>query len=90
MKTKIEELETNSKIKNIRDLYRGINDFKWGYQSRTNTVKDEKGDLVTDSDSTLDKWRNHFSQLLNVYGFKDVRLTKTHNSRASSASAQCI
>ena len=28
LKAKIEELETNSKIKNIRDLYRGINDFK--------------------------------------------------------------
>ena len=28
MKAKIEELETNSKINNIRDLYRGINDFK--------------------------------------------------------------
>ena len=49
LKAKIEELETNSKIKNIRDLYRGINDFKKGYQLRTNIVKDEKGDLVTDS-----------------------------------------
>ena len=28
LKAKIEELETNSKIKNIRDLYRGIIDFK--------------------------------------------------------------
>ena len=28
LKAKIDELETNSKIKNIRDLYRGINDFK--------------------------------------------------------------
>jgi len=27
---KIEELETNSKIQNISDLYRGINDFKNG------------------------------------------------------------
>jgi hypothetical protein len=26
--SKIEELETNSKINNIRDFYRGINDFK--------------------------------------------------------------
>jgi len=34
-KAKIEELETNSKIKNIRDLYRGISDFKKGYQPRT-------------------------------------------------------
>jgi hypothetical protein len=32
---KIEDLETNSKIKNIRDLYRGISDFKKGYQPRT-------------------------------------------------------
>jgi hypothetical protein len=30
LRANIEELETNSKIKNIRDLYRGINDFKKG------------------------------------------------------------
>ena len=30
LKGKIEELETNSKINNIRDLYRGINDVKKG------------------------------------------------------------
>jgi len=35
-----EELETNSKNKNIRDLYRGINDFKKGYQPRCNIVKE--------------------------------------------------
>ena len=28
LKAKIEDLETNSKIKNIRDLYTGISDFK--------------------------------------------------------------
>jgi hypothetical protein len=33
MKDKIDELTTNSKNKNIRDLYRGINEFKRGYQS---------------------------------------------------------
>jgi len=27
LKAKIEELQTNSKIKNIRDLYRGINNL---------------------------------------------------------------
>jgi hypothetical protein len=42
LKAKIEELGTNSKIKNIGNLYRGINDFKKGYQPRTNTVKDDK------------------------------------------------
>ena len=30
LRAKIEELETNSKINNIRDLYRGINDIRRG------------------------------------------------------------
>ena len=50
---KIEELETNSKIKNIRDLYGVINDFKKGYQPRTNIVKDDNGDLVAESHHIL-------------------------------------
>ena len=68
MKAKFEELETNSKIKNIRDLYsyRGINDFKKGYQPRCNIVKDEKGNLVADCNSVLGRGRNRYSQLLNV------------------------
>ena len=66
LKAKIEELEANSKINNIRDLYRGINDFKKGYQPRTCIIKDEKGDLVADSHSIMTRWRNYFSQLLNI------------------------
>ena len=34
LRAKIETLETKSKIQNIRDLYRSINDFKKGYQPR--------------------------------------------------------
>jgi hypothetical protein len=66
LKTKINELETNNKNKNIRELYVGINDFKKGYQPRTNTVKDAKGHLVADCHSILTRWRNYFSQLLNA------------------------
>ena len=40
-------------MKNMRDLYRGINDFKKGYHPRTNIVKDDKGDFVTDCLSVL-------------------------------------
>jgi hypothetical protein len=36
LKDKIDELATNSKNKNIRDLYKGINDFKRVYQPRSN------------------------------------------------------
>jgi len=41
---KIEELGTNIKIQNIRDLYSGNSYFKKGYQPRCHIVKDEKGD----------------------------------------------
>ena len=33
LEAKIDELETNSNIKNIRDLYSGINDFKKVYNT---------------------------------------------------------
>jgi hypothetical protein len=51
LKAKIDEIETYSKIKNIRDLYRSTSDFKKAFQLRTNIVKDERGDLVTYSHS---------------------------------------
>ena len=78
MKATIDELETNSKIKNIRDWYSGTYDFKKGYQPRTNTVKDGKGALVTDCHSILARWRNHFSQLTNVDEVNDVRQREIH------------
>ena len=59
-------------------MYRGINDFKKEYQPRTIIVKDEKGDLVTDSYSIMARWRNYFSQLLNVHGVNDDRQAEIH------------
>ena len=41
-------------------------------------MKDDKGDLVTDSHSILAMWRNSFSCLLNVHGVNDIRLTEIH------------
>ena len=43
-------------------------------------VKDEKSVFVTDSHSILVRWRNHFSQLLNVHTVNDVRQTETHTA----------
>jgi hypothetical protein len=72
LKDRINELATNSKNKNIRDLYRGINEFKRGYQPRNNLVKDENGDLLAGSRNILNRWKNYFSQLLNVHNVSDV------------------
>ncbi|PNF33516.1 hypothetical protein B7P43_G18394, partial [Cryptotermes secundus] len=57
LKDKIDELAMNSKNKSIRDLYRGINDFKRGYHPSSNLVKDENGDLLADSHNILYRWR---------------------------------
>jgi hypothetical protein len=67
MKDKINKHETNSKKRNIRGLYRGINEFRRGYQPRSNLVKDENGDLLEDSHNILNKWKGNFSHLLNNY-----------------------
>ena len=61
-------------------MYRGINDCKKRYQPRTNTVKDEEGNLVTDSYSILARWRKHFCQLFNVHGVNDVTQTEIHTA----------
>ena len=58
----------------------GINVFKNSYQHRTNILKNEEGDLVTYPHSILARWRQHFSQLLNVDGVNDVRQTEIHTA----------
>jgi hypothetical protein len=80
LKDKINELATNSKNKNTRDLYRGINEFKRGFQPRNNLVKDENGDLLADSHNILNRRKNYFSQLLNVHNVSDVRHIQVHRA----------
>jgi hypothetical protein len=79
LKDKIKELATNSKNKIIRDLYRGVNEFKRGYQGyqpRNNLIKKENGDLLADSHNILNRWKKYLSQLLNVHNVSDVRQIK--------------
>jgi hypothetical protein len=64
----------------IRDPYRGINEFKKGYQPRTNLVKDERGDLLADPHKILNRWKNFFWQQLNVHGAGGVMQTAMHTA----------
>jgi len=79
-KNKIDELETGSKIKNIRDLCRGISDFQRSYQPRNNIVKSKNSDFIADSHSILVLCREHFYQLRTVRGANDVKQTKIHTA----------
>jgi hypothetical protein len=80
LKSKINELAMNSKNKNIRDKYRGINEFKRSYQPRSNLFKDGNGDLFADSNNIVNRWKSYFSQLLNVYNVSDVRHIEIHTA----------
>jgi hypothetical protein len=75
---KLSNLKLAVRLKNIRDLYKGICNFKKVYQPRTNITKGEKVDLVADFHSIVARWRNHFSQPLNTHGDNDVRQRKLH------------
>jgi hypothetical protein len=68
LKDKINELESNSMNKSNRDLYRGTNEFKKGYEPRTNFVKDKKGDLLADPHKILNRWKNYLSAVEHSQG----------------------
>jgi hypothetical protein len=77
----INELIKSSKNKNVRNLYTRKYEFRKGHQLRSNLVNGEYGDLLADSHNNLNRWKNYFSQLLNVHSFSDVRQGEIHTAK---------
>jgi hypothetical protein len=44
--------------------------------------KDDNGDLLPDSRNILNRWKNCFSQLLNVHNVSDVRQIEVHKAQS--------
>jgi hypothetical protein len=61
-------------------LYRGINEFKKGYQPRINIIKDENANLPVDPQNILNRCKNFFNQVLNVNGFHNIRQVDIHTA----------
>jgi hypothetical protein len=80
LKDKINELAINSKNKNIRDLYRRINEFKRVYQPRSNFVKDENGDRLVDPNTIINRWKSYFYQLFHFHNVSGVRQIEIHTA----------
>jgi hypothetical protein len=78
LKDKIIELAMNSKNKNIKDPYRGINVFKKGYQHRSILVKDENGVMLADFNTILNRWKSYLSHILHVQNMNDIRQIEIH------------
>jgi hypothetical protein len=53
-------------------LYRGINEFKKGYQPRINIIKDENGNLLVHELCVLNRWENVSNKVLNIQGVHEV------------------
>jgi hypothetical protein len=78
LRGKINELKTNNKNKNIRDLYRGINVIKKEYQPRINIINNENDNQLADLQSVLNRWKKCFNQVLNIHGLHNVRQMNIH------------
>jgi hypothetical protein len=72
LKDKINELVTHSKNKNIRDLYKGVNEFKRDYQPITNLVNYENGFLFAGCHNILNSCKNCLFQLLNIHRVRQL------------------
>jgi hypothetical protein len=66
MKAKDNKLKENSKNKNIREMYKGIIEFKKGRQPRAYVIKKHDGIIVADTTSILNRWEQFFNNLLKV------------------------
>jgi hypothetical protein len=53
-------------------------------------MKDENGDLFADSQNILIRWKNYFSQLLNVHNGSDVRQIKVHTAEPLVSAPNCL
>ena len=93
LRAKFDEFETNSKIKNIRDLYRGISDFKKGHQPRTNIEKMRR--LIWLQTPTEYKIYNSASERVEQFRYLGTTLTNQNSiqeeikSRLKSGNACC-
>jgi hypothetical protein len=61
---KINEFPMNCKNMNIRQLYRGINEFKRGNQPKNSLIKAENGDLLAYSHKIRNRWENDFFSVI--------------------------
>jgi hypothetical protein len=69
---------------------RGKNEFKRGYQPRSNLVKDENGDLLADSKNIFSKHKNYFAQLVNMHRVGEYRQSDINTAETPVPSSSLL
>ena len=64
----MEEIEELGIKKETRKFYRKVNVIKKGYKPRTGMCNDKMGNLVTGKQKVLQRWAEHFNELINGQG----------------------
>jgi hypothetical protein len=67
----MEEIEELGTKKETRKFYRKVNAIKKGYKPRTEMCKDKMGNLVIGKQKVLQRWAEHFDELINGQGAEE-------------------
>jgi len=67
-KVLMEEMDETGRQKETRMFYRKVNIIRKGYKPRIGMCKDKKGNPVTEKKKVLQRWAEHFGELLNGHG----------------------
>uniref|UniRef100_A0A8D8LL21 Craniofacial development protein 2 n=3 Tax=Cacopsylla melanoneura TaxID=428564 RepID=A0A8D8LL21_9HEMI len=81
---KLEEVEQLNNESESRKFYAAIKKIKKTFQPKADMCKDKDGALITEEDKVLERWKEHFSDLLNTE--ENVpRTTEPHESMNEEA-----
>lgn len=62
---KIKAIEGKYKNKEIRNFYRDVKEMRKGYQARTVHYKNKEGNLISNEEEVVERWKEYFDELLN-------------------------
>jgi hypothetical protein len=79
MKGNINELKTKIKTKMLKVRTEAQIIKKW-YQTKINILKDNNGNLLSDPQRVLYRWKVFFNHVLNVHGVHDIRQMVIHTA----------
>lgn len=57
--------EEDFRKNNLREAYKGINFFKKGFQPKSNLCKAQNGELLTEKERIMERWKEYFQEHLN-------------------------
>lgn len=88
MEEKYKEIENRRTQREARKFYQLVNDVRRDFQSRAVTIRKKNGELTCNSVEAMDRWREHFKEMLygRDYLFEEENggTTETHSQNSDT------